>query len=118
MADPRPEVRAHQPESTGDNLRVYLKEMGSVPLLTRKSEIVLCRKIEFGMRRVTGSLAQCLVVEEELPRMNDQIRRRSVGTDCDLIQRVPTTRPDASAPQRTQIRWSALAAITRPVQAS
>jgi len=82
MADPRPEVRTRQPESSGDNLRVYLKEMGSVPLLTRQSEIMLCRKIELGMRRVIGSLAQCLVLEEELPRMDDQIRRRSVGTDC------------------------------------
>jgi RNA polymerase primary sigma factor len=82
MADTRPEIRGRQPESIGDNLRVYLKEMGSVPLLTRRSEIALCRKIELGMRRVIGSLAQCLVVEEELPRMDDQIRRRNVGRDC------------------------------------
>ena len=82
MADHRPEVRGRQPESAGDNLRVYLKEMGSVPLLTRQSEIVLCRKIELGMRRVIGSLARHLVVEEELRLMDDQIRRRSVGTDC------------------------------------
>ena len=82
MADPRPRIRARQPESSGDNLRVYLREMGSVPLLTRRSEIMLCRKLELGMRRVIGSLAQCPVVEEELPRMDDQIRRRSVGTDC------------------------------------
>ncbi len=43
MADHRPDVGPLQPESAGDNLRVYLKEMGSVPLLTRQAEIVLAR---------------------------------------------------------------------------
>jgi RNA polymerase primary sigma factor len=69
MAHDRPEVGALQTESAGDNLRVYLKEMGSVPLLNRQAEIVLARKMERGKRRVVGALAQCPTVEEELRRL-------------------------------------------------
>ena len=52
MANPRPDVATCRTESTADNLRMYLKEMGSVPLLTRQREIALARKMELGMRRV------------------------------------------------------------------
>ncbi len=82
MAGNRPEVGPLQPESIGDNLRVYLKEMGSVPLLTRQAEIVLARKMELGMRRVIGSLAQCPVVGEELRLLDEQIRQRSLSPAC------------------------------------
>jgi len=82
MADDRPDVGPLQPESAGDNLRVYLREMGSVPLLTRQAEIVLARKMERGQRRVVGSLAQCPVVEEELRLLDDQIRQRTLSPEC------------------------------------
>ena len=82
MADCRPVVGALQPESAGNNLRVYLKEMGSVPLLTRQEVSVLAREMERGQRRIVGSLAQCSVVEEELRLLDDQIRRRSLSPEC------------------------------------
>jgi RNA polymerase primary sigma factor len=85
VADHRPELGLLQPESIGDNLRVYLKEMGSVPLLTRQAEIVLARKMERGMRRVIDSLAQCSVVEEELRLLDGQIRQRSISPECYFI---------------------------------
>jgi RNA polymerase primary sigma factor len=79
MADDRSDVGSLQPESAGDNLRVYLKEMGSVPLLTREGEVVLARKMERGRRRVVGSLVQCPVVEEELRLLDERIRERSLS---------------------------------------
>jgi RNA polymerase primary sigma factor len=82
MADHRPQVGPLQPESVGDNLRVYLKEMGLVPLLTRQAEVVLARQMERGMRRIIGSLAQHAVVEQELRLLDDQIRQRSLSPEC------------------------------------
>jgi RNA polymerase primary sigma factor len=79
MADNRPSVGPLQPESAGDNLRVYLKDMGAVPLLTKKAEIALARKMERGQRRVVDSLAQCPVVEDELQRLDDQIVERTLS---------------------------------------
>jgi RNA polymerase primary sigma factor len=82
MANDRPNVAPPQPESAGDNLRLYLKEMGTVPLLTRKAEVVLARRMERGRRRVLGSLAQCRVVEDELRVLDDQIRQRTFSPEC------------------------------------
>ena len=73
MAEDRSEVGLLQPESTGDNLRVYLKEMGSVPLLTRQAEVVLARAMERGARRVVGSLVQFPSIENELRSLLEQL---------------------------------------------
>jgi len=81
MADDRSDVGPLQPESAGDNLRVYLKEMGSVPLLTRQAEVVLARRMERGERRVVGSLAQSSVVEEELRRMDERIGQEDLSPE-------------------------------------
>ena len=82
MAEDRSEVGPPPTESAGDNLRVYLKEMGSVPLLTRQAEIVLARKMERGHRRIVGSLAQFPVVEEELRVLDELIRQRTLPPGC------------------------------------
>ncbi|MBD3869291.1 MAG: sigma-70 family RNA polymerase sigma factor [Acidobacteria bacterium] len=69
MADQREKVGSAVPESTADNLRVYLREMGSLPLLNRQQEITLARRIERGHRRIVGSLAQVPQVGEALEIM-------------------------------------------------
>jgi len=74
MNGPRPRVGQPQPESSADNLRVYLREMGSVPLLTRRAEIDLARSIERGQRRVLSTLPQCDLASVELRRLGDEIR--------------------------------------------
>ncbi len=76
MTVDRRRVGSLQPDSSGDNLRVYLREMGSVPLLTRQDEIRLARKIERGERRVRSSLAQCPAVAAELKFVAREIRNR------------------------------------------
>jgi len=82
MTDHRTGVGLWPSEGTGDVLRVYLKEMRSVPLLTRRAEIRLARQMDRGKRRVVGSLAQCEIVEEELRLLDDQIRQRRFSPAC------------------------------------
>lgn len=43
---------------TTDPVRMYMREMGSVELLTRQGEIVIAKRIEEGVREVLMSLAQ------------------------------------------------------------
>ena len=45
-------------EKNADPLPVYLREMGSVPLLNRRKEVALARRIERGKRRVLNALAR------------------------------------------------------------
>jgi len=45
-------------DKTNDPVRMYLREMGTVPLLTREGEIELARRIERGNRAVGKALAR------------------------------------------------------------
>ena len=62
-------------EKTNDPVRMYLREMGTVPLLTREGEVSIARRIERGERRVINSLARSGYALAELRSMGDMIRR-------------------------------------------
>ncbi|NOX76478.1 MAG: RNA polymerase sigma factor RpoD [Gammaproteobacteria bacterium] len=44
---------------TTDPVRMYMREMGTVELLTREGEIVIAKRIEDGIRQVMNALARC-----------------------------------------------------------
>ncbi|MFZ5697653.1 MAG: RNA polymerase sigma factor RpoD [Pseudomonadota bacterium] len=46
-----------EPGRTTDPVRMYMREMGTVELLTREGEIVIAKRIEEGIREVMGALA-------------------------------------------------------------
>ena len=52
---------AHAPEEsiyTDDPVRVYLREMGAVPLLTREGEVNLARRMERGKLRMQKAISR------------------------------------------------------------
>ena len=51
------ELTAGAIDKSNDSVRVYLREMGSVPLLTREGEIELSKRIERGERAVRKALS-------------------------------------------------------------
>ena len=51
------EVLATETRTT-DPVRMYMREMGSVELLTREGEIVIAKRIEEGIRQVVGAVVQ------------------------------------------------------------
>jgi RNA polymerase primary sigma factor len=53
-------------DKTNDPVRMYLREMGTVPLLTRDGEIELARRIERGQRIITKTLSRSPLVVREL----------------------------------------------------
>ncbi len=48
---------------TDDPVRVYLREMGAVPLLTREGEVDLARRMERGKLRMQKALSRSALVE-------------------------------------------------------
>ena len=54
-------------DKTNDPVRMYLREMGTVPLLTREGEIELAKRIERGQRSVNKSLSRSPLIIRELP---------------------------------------------------
>lgn len=61
-------------EKTTDPVRMYLREMGTVPLLTREGEIELAKRIERGQRALMKALSRSPLVMRELLRLAGEVR--------------------------------------------
>ena len=61
-------------EKTSDPVRVYLREMGVVPLLTRESEVVIAKRLERGNLRVLKTVSRSAIVVKELIATGADIR--------------------------------------------
>jgi RNA polymerase primary sigma factor len=58
-----------------DPVRIYLREMGSVPLLTREGEVVIAKRIERGQLVVMKAITRSPVVIKELIAVGDDLRK-------------------------------------------
>ena len=58
---------------TTDPVRMYMREMGTVELLTREGEIQIAKRIEEGMGQVLSALANYPLTTSELLRIYDSI---------------------------------------------
>jgi RNA polymerase primary sigma factor len=65
-------------DKTNDPVRMYLREMGTVPLLTREGEIELAKRIERGQRSVNKALSRSALVVREIIQMAEEIRNGTV----------------------------------------
>jgi len=63
---------------TTDPVRMYMREMGTVDLLTRKDEIKLAKRIEDGIRQCTEAVASCPVTIEEILRLAEIIENQEM----------------------------------------
>ncbi|BDC47750.1 RNA polymerase sigma factor RpoD [Bryobacterales bacterium F-183] len=63
-------------DKTNDPVRMYLREMGTVPLLTRDGEIALARRIERGGGSVSKALARCPLVMREVLAIREELVAR------------------------------------------
>jgi RNA polymerase primary sigma factor len=61
-------------DKTNDPVRMYLREMGTVPLLTREGEIELAKRIERGQSSVNKALSRSPLIVREVIRLSDEIR--------------------------------------------
>ena len=79
------DIQAGQPAEesiyTDDPVRVYLREMGAVPLLTRDGEVNLARKMERGKLRMQKSISRSPLVQHMVLEMADQIKREEEELD-------------------------------------
>ena len=61
-------------DKTWDPVRIYLREMGAVPLLNREGEIALARRIERGQTGTRRALSRCPLIVLEIARLGDSLR--------------------------------------------
>ncbi len=60
-------------EKTNDPVRLYLREMGVVPLLTREGEVAIAKRIERGQLKTQKAIARSPIAVEELLRIGDEL---------------------------------------------
>ena len=62
-------------EKTNDPVRMYLREMGTVPLLTREGEVEIAKRIERGQMRVMKAISRSPIVIREIIALGEDLKR-------------------------------------------
>ena len=69
---------------TTDPVRMYMREMGTVDLLTREGEIEIAKRIEDGLKHMVQAIAACPTTIAELLAMVDKVEADELSVD-DLV---------------------------------
>jgi RNA polymerase primary sigma factor len=64
-------------EKTSDPVRLYLREMGTVPLLTRESEVVIAKRFERGHLLVLKTITRAPLIVKEMLQVGEDLRNGS-----------------------------------------
>src|SRR5438105_11697406 len=57
-----------------DPVRMYLREMGRVPLLTREGEVEIARRIEAGERQVVATMFRAEITKDEIRGLHKKLK--------------------------------------------
>ena len=63
------------PDSASDPVRVYLREMGASPLLTREEEVEIAKRIERGQLAALKALSRSPIVIQQVIAIGDDLKR-------------------------------------------
>ncbi len=69
---------------TTDPVRMYMREMGTVDLLTREGEIEIAKRIEDGLKHMVQAIAVCPTTIADLLAMVDKVEKDELSVD-DLV---------------------------------
>ena len=72
-------------DKTNDPVRMYLREMGTVPLLTREGEIELAKRNERGQWAVRKALSRSPLVIREIIQLSEDLQRGSTSVRDVLV---------------------------------
>jgi len=68
------QVSVHMLDRTTDPVKLYLREMGTISLLTREGEISIAREIERGEKNIIKALSKTRLVLNQVLALEDQIK--------------------------------------------
>ncbi len=66
-------------DKTNDPVRMYLREMGTVPLLSREGEVEIAKRIEHGQKIVLKALSRSPMVVGEIMELGDRLRKSLIS---------------------------------------
>jgi RNA polymerase primary sigma factor len=83
---------------TTDPVRMYMREMGSVDLLTREGEIEIAKRIEEGLRHMVQAISSCPLTIQQILDMATQVEKDELRID-ELIDGFVEAEAEAAAPE-------------------
>jgi RNA polymerase primary sigma factor len=115
-----PETTAYMDDIADDSVRLYLREIGKIPLLTAEQELALAQKVKSGDKRAKDQMAEANM------RLVVSIAKRYVGRGLDLLdliqegntgllRAVEKFDPDRGFKFSTYATWWIRQAITRAI---
>ena len=81
----RPSTSRSESISIDDPVRMYLREMGTISLLTREGEVVIAKKIEAGENEVLSAVANCPITIREITTLGTQVKNGMLSV-FDIVQ--------------------------------
>ena len=88
--------------SIDDPVRLYLREMGTISLLTRKGEVEIAKRIEAGQNEVLAAVANCGVTIREFISLTEQVK----NGELQIFKIIQATEPEEGkeAMQKKEIK--------------
>jgi len=66
---------------TTDPVRMYMREMGTVDLLTRDGEIEIAKRIEDGLKHMVQAISLCPGIIDDLMGMGEKVKKEELGVE-------------------------------------
>jgi RNA polymerase primary sigma factor len=95
-------------DKTNDPVRMYLREMGTVPLLTREGEVEIAKRIERGKNTVLRAIARTSMASHEVDRLRERLQAREINVrDAVIYNEEEVTQEKLEAKIRQTLRLMA-----------
>ena len=95
---------------TTDPVRMYMREMGTVELLTREGEIVIAKKIEEGLRDIVMAISACPATISEVLECANKIREGTMPISDVVDGIVDPNAPEEDLLSSTEAEFAAIEA--------
>ncbi|HKB68561.1 MAG TPA: sigma-70 family RNA polymerase sigma factor, partial [Pyrinomonadaceae bacterium] len=66
-------------DKASDPVRLYMREMGMVTLLTREQEVSIAKRIEWGQKRAERAITRSPIAIAELLKLGDELEAHKIG---------------------------------------
>jgi len=114
--EPAPEepTPAAKPDNVtiDDPVRMYLREMGTISLLTREGEVEIAKRIESGQNEVLAAVANCSVTLQEFEYLADLVKKSELTVFDFIVQVDSEDKKEVSEKEETKRVMKAIRALT------
>jgi len=110
--EPAPEAAKPDNVTIDDPVRMYLREMGTISLLTREGEVEIAKRIEAGQNEVLAAVANCSVTLQEFNYLADLVKKSELTVFDFIIQVDSEDKKEVSEKEETKRVMKAIRALT------